>query len=148
MKCFREVGVPIKQIKKIVASTDLNQKTVEQRLKVLKEQQETLRMQRRQIDISLLALQVKTARYEAILTDPNRVDHGEAKLVQYFVKYARPNQQQYVTKRLTALFEQFKQHQTKPAILKDSYTELKDCFQPECLAEVQAAFELLTGLQY
>ena len=84
VKCFREVGVPIKQIKKIVASTDLNQKTVEQRLKVLKEQQETLRMQRRQIDISLLALQVKTARYEAILTDPNRVDHGEAKLVQYF----------------------------------------------------------------
>ena len=54
----------------------------------------------------------------------------------------------HVTKRLTALFEQFKQHQTKPAILKDIYIELKDCFQPEYWAEVQAAFELLTGLQY
>lgn len=148
VKCFREVGVPIKQIKKIIAPENLDQQTIEQRLQVLKAQQEALLSQRRQIEISLLALQIKTARYQAILTDPSRVDHGEAELVQFCVKYAKPEQQSYVAKTLTTLFEQFKQHQTQPVVLTETYVALSNCFEPAYLPEVKAAFNLLTGLQY
>lgn len=148
VKCFREVGVPIKQIKEIVSAEELNQKTIGRRLQVLQEQRNALLEQRRQIDISLLAMQVKTARYRALLQDPTAVEHGEEELVKYFVQYTRKEKQQYVTDKLTALFEQFKQHQASPSVLSKTYSELTDCFEPEYLPEVSAAFELLTGLQY
>ncbi|MGY3744851.1 MerR family transcriptional regulator [Oenococcus kitaharae] len=148
IRCFRAVKIPIKQIKSMVETEQLTGKVFEKRLQTLSQQEQKLREYRDDIEVALLAIKIKIARYSALTKDTNSYDHGEEHIVNYLVELTKKNYQSEAHKWLSGLFSDLMNKNVKPNIFlkKDKYINLY--FKKENTNTVLACFKLLSNLKY